>query len=268
MYWQDATEMLQQLFDYERVGLISDMDGTLSPIVPVPSDAAPTERNRDLLQQLHQHLALVAVVSGRAADDVRERVGLPELVYAGNHGLERWNNGEVQVAPAVQPYLSNLQAAIEAIKPQMPDGMWIEDKGATLSLHYRDVQNPAESADDFQPTLERIAGDHDLRVFRGRMIFELRPPLDMDKGTVFKQLIDEYDLEAALYTGDDTTDADALHMAQQLRRDGVCYSLAIGVESDETPDPVRDNADMMTRGVDDVEELLGWLLNCACHTDE
>ena len=75
MHWQDATEMLQGLFDYERIGLISDMDGTLSPIVPVPSDAAPTDRNRDLLQQLNRQLALVAVVSGRAADDVRERVG-------------------------------------------------------------------------------------------------------------------------------------------------------------------------------------------------
>lgn len=267
MYWQDATEMLQQLFDYERVGLISDMDGTLSPIVPVPSDAAPTERNRELLQQLNQHLALVAVVSGRAADDVRQRVGLPQLVYAGNHGLERWHDGAIEVAPAVEPYLSNLQAAIDDIKPQMPDGMWIEDKRATLSLHYRDVQNPAESADVFQPTLENIAEEHDLRVFRGRMIFELRPPLDMNKGTVFKQLIKEHHLEAALYIGDDTTDADALKMAQTLRRESVCYALAIGVESDETPDPVRDNADMMTRGVQDVEALLDWLLNCACHDE-
>jgi trehalose 6-phosphate phosphatase len=267
MHWQDATEMLQGLFDYERIGLISDMDGTLSPIVPVPSDAAPTDRNRDLLQQLNQHLALVAVVSGRAADDVRERVGLPDLVYAGNHGLERWRDGNVEVAPAVEPYLKNLQAAIDDIKQAMPDGMWIEDKGATLSLHYRDTTNPPKTANAFQPQLEDIADTHDLKVFRGRMIFELRPPLDMNKGTVFKQLVDEHNLAAALYIGDDTTDADALKMAQHMRQEKSCYSLAIGVESDETPDPVRNNADMMTRGVDDVEELLAWLLDSATHND-
>lgn len=263
IYWRDYRDSLKRLFDFERVGLITDMDGTLSPIVPVPDDAAPTTRNRQLLKALSASLALVAVVSGRAVDDLYKRVNLPELVYAGNHGLERWRDGEVVPTPQAADYRPNLEAVIEMLEPQLPDGMWIEDKRATLSLHYRDTANPTQTADAYATKLQTIAESHDLRVFEGRMIFELRPPLDIDKGTVFKQLIAEYDLQAALYLGDDTTDADALKMAQQLRQDNTCYALALGIESDETPQDVLTFADALIAGVSDVESFLDWLLTAS-----
>ena len=91
-------------------------------------------------------------------------------------------------------------------------------------------------------------------------MFELRPPVNIDKGSVFSDLIHTYKLDAALYLGDDTTDADALQMAQQLRHDGVCYSLGVGVESDDMPALVRDNADLLAVGVGGIEALLAWLL--------
>ena len=150
-HWQDAFEQIKQLFNYERVGLITDMDGTISPIVPVPSDAKPTEQNRSILQQLHKQLTLVAVVSGRAVADVRERVDLPELTYVGNHGLERWKNNQVILTPQAAPCRSNLEAAAAQIKTLMPTGMWVEDKQATLSIHYRDTENPQQTAQRFAP---------------------------------------------------------------------------------------------------------------------
>jgi len=257
--WQDNLPLLKKLFDYERIGLITDMDGTVSPIVPVPSDAAPTERNRHLLQQLHKQLALVAVVSGRAVDDVRQRVNLPELTYAGNHGLERWQNGKVVLAPQAKPYRPNLEKAADLIKNLMPDGMWVEDKQATLSVHYRDTEDPAETVEHYTPRFEEIALENDLKLFQGRMIFELRPPLDVDKGTIFKQLVEEFELDAALYIGDDTTDADALKMAQHLRQIYACYSIAVGVASDETPDVVTTSSDVLVSGVSGVESFLDWL---------
>lgn len=261
--WQDKLSVLEKLFDYERIGLITDMDGTVSPIVPVPSDAAPTEKNRDLLQKLYSQLTLVAVVSGRAVDDVRERVNLADLTYAGNHGLERWQDNQVVLAPQAKPYRPNLEKAQEQIKAMMPPGMWVEDKQATLSVHYRDTENPLETAEYYAPRFEEIAVANDLKLFQGRMIFELRPPLDVDKGTIFKQLIEEYALDAALYIGDDTTDADALRMAQHLRQEKVCYSIAVGVESDETPFVVTESSDMMVSGVSGVEDFLEWLSKAA-----
>lgn len=259
-HWQDAKNTLLKTFIAStRIGIITDMDGTLAPIVPVPSDAAPTDRNRALLEKLHTQVALVAVVSGRAAADVRERVNLPHLVYSGNHGLERWENGEVVVAPAVEPYLDALQRAKTAIEARQPSGMWVEDKSATLSVHYRNTDDPQQTAQDYLPVMHSIAREHDLRVFQGRMIFELRPPLEMHKGTVFQQLIDEHNLESAIFLGDDTTDADALKMAQTLRESGRVYALGVGVQSADTPSVVIESADLLVEGVPGVEALLSWL---------
>lgn len=261
MHWKHEKAKLWSLFDYHRVGLITDMDGTVAPIVPIPSDAAPTPRNRELLGQLNDYLALVAVVSGRAAADVRERVNLPQLTYAGNHGLERWQDGQVVVAPAAQPYVDNIQRAIAAIQPHISAGMFLEDKGATISVHYRNADDPDALRDRLFPVFEGIANDNDLKIFQGRRVFELRPPLEMNKGTVFKQLVEEYKLESAIYIGDDTTDADALKMAQTLRKAGKCYALGVGVESDDTPAVVLGSSDVLVSGVSDVEAFFAFLLD-------
>lgn len=263
--WQHGQDRLQQLFDYHRVGIITDFDGVLSPIVPKPDDAMPTPRNRELLEALQKHVTLVAAVSGRAVADVRKRVGLPDLVYSGNHGLERWQDGQVVVAPAVAPYVPNMQEAIREIKQHLPAGAELEDKGATVSIHYRNTADPAQVARDFATLFDRIAYERNLKVNRGRMVFELRPPLDINKGVVFKQLVSEHNLEAALYMGDDTTDADALNAARELREAGQCYALGIGVLSgEETPAIVQESADLTVSGsVSGVEELLAWLLDAA-----
>ncbi|MBN2469850.1 MAG: trehalose-phosphatase, partial [Anaerolineae bacterium] len=85
--WQADHPLLQALLRAARLGIITDVDGTISPIVDDPDAARVTPRNRELLAALAGHLALVAVVSGRAAGDVQARVNLPDLVYVGNHGL-------------------------------------------------------------------------------------------------------------------------------------------------------------------------------------
>ncbi|MFN8453024.1 MAG: trehalose-phosphatase, partial [Anaerolineae bacterium] len=82
-----------------------------------------------------------------------------------------------------------------------------------------------------------------------------------NKGTAFARLIAEYALAAAIYIGDDVTDADALIAAQSLRRGGTCYALGVGVESDDTPAVLQDNADLLVSGVSGVEALLDWLLS-------
>ncbi|MBN1681197.1 MAG: trehalose-phosphatase [Anaerolineae bacterium] len=264
MYWQDATaSLLHTLTGHNRLGLITDVDGTISPIVNQPDAAQVTPRSRDLLRALHGHLALVAAISGRAASDVQARVGLPELVYVGNHGLETWINGQVALAPAAAAYRPALEAALAAVRRQQLPGMLVEDKGATASVHYRQTADPPATAAAFTPVIESIAAQHDLRLYHGRMVFELRPPIDVNKGTAFVQLVTDHQLDAAVYLGDDTTDADALLAAQRLRADGSCFAVGLGVESEHTPQAVRDSADLFVRGVQDVETFLSWLLNTA-----
>lgn len=252
--------MLDQLLRQHRLGLVTDVDGTISPIVPDPEAAAVTPRSRALLRALQSVLALTAVISGRAAADVQQRVGVPGLVYVGNHGLERWEDGRLHLMPEVSRYRPALVAALTAVEAQQAPGMWVEDKGATLSVHYRQTDNPDQIEKSYTPIIRQIAHSHDLHFFRGRRVFELRPPLHANKGSALAQLVKEHALDGVLYLGDDTTDGDALKTARDLRRQEICYALGVGVLSDNTPLVVSREADLLADGVSGVEALLAWLL--------
>lgn len=262
MHWQDATATtLRKLIEQPRLGLITDVDGTISPIVAHPDDAQVTPRNRELLDALQDVLTLVAVISGRAADDISQRVGIPGLVYIGNHGLETWIDGEISIVPEARAYRPNLETVRDAIEPYILPGMILEDKGATLSIHYRRAEDPAAAAAQLEPVIRRLTEANDLRLHQGRMVSEIRPPVEVNKGTAFRYLVSEYALDAALYLGDDVTDADALRAARELRQDGTCYALALGVESKDTPSQVLDNSDLLLSSVQDVSEFFSWLFN-------
>jgi trehalose 6-phosphate phosphatase len=262
MHWS-TSPLLTNLVKHARLGLITDVDGTLSPIVDQPDAAQITPRCRALLRDLVHHLALVAVISGRAARDVQAMVDLPGVQVIGNHGLEWWHDGQVEIAPAATAYRPALEAAAAAVRARLVPGMLVEDKGATLSIHYRQTSDPAAAADRLAALLPAIASAHNLKVFRGNMIFELRPPVGIDKGSAFRRLIERHRLDAAVYLGDDTTDVDALRMARRLREDGACYALGLGVESDHMPPALRDQADLLLSGVQDVEAFLAWLLKAS-----
>jgi trehalose 6-phosphate phosphatase len=261
-HWQTAvSSTLQRVVGQLRLGLITDLDGTVSPIVDDPEAAQITPRNRELLHALQPHLALVAVVSGRTVVDVRDRVNLPGLIYVGNHGLEWWTGDQVKIAPEAQVYRPALEAALREIQSEQVAGLRIEDKGVTLSVHFRQTTDPHGFEAAYLPTIRSIAAQHGLKLVQGRMVFELRPPLDINKGSAFFRLVQHDRLDAALYLGDDTTDADALIMARRMRQDGTCDALGLAVVSDDTPESVRDSADLFLSGVSDVETFLSWLLS-------
>jgi trehalose 6-phosphate phosphatase len=243
-----------------RFGLVSDVDGTLSPIVDDPDAAQVTPRNRELLAALHQELALVALVSGRGAADVAARVGLPELIYVGNHGLERWAEGQAQVLPEAAAYRPQLVATKAKLEALIEPGAALEDKGASLTLHYRRHAQPALYANQHMPAFERIAQSQGLKLSTGRMVFEFKPPIEVDKGSSLRRLAAAHNLDAALYIGDDTTDIAALQAARSLRIEGACDAWGVGVQSEETPEGVAATADFSASSVSDVEALLAWLL--------
>lgn len=261
MDWRQATDTtLKALIETPKLGLITDMDGTVSHIVDVPDQAQITSRNKALLAELHEHLSLTAVVSGRAAADVSQRVGLPQLVYVGNHGFEWLRDGEINIAPEVAQYRPSLESVFQIAQERQIDGMRVEDKGATLSIHYRQTADPIAVQTIFEPLLTDLAEQHQLNLFQGRMVFEVRPPLEINKGTVFHQLVGHYQLDAAIFMGDDTTDADALLMTQQLRQNQHCQAWGFGVLAADTPAIVRESSDFWLYGVSDVESFLTWVL--------
>ena len=251
---------MRPLVGKARFGLVSDVDGTLSPIVENPDEARVSPRNLELLADLADELALVALISGRKAEDVSRRVGLPNIAYVGNHGLERWVKGKVELHAEAQAFLPALRAAREDLQSMDAPGVFLEDKGVTLSLHYRQNPSPENFVRENRAALETVAKRHGLQLSMGRKIFEFKPAIQIDKGSAFRQLVDEAELEAAIYLGDDNSDVAALRAARQLREAGICEAWGMGIQSDETPEEVEATADLLASGVSDVEAFLGWLL--------
>ena len=167
-----------------RAAILLDVDGTLAPIVPRPEDARVPPETQAELRRLHARYGLVACVSGRAGDDARRVVGVPELVYVGNHGLE--------LAPEAPVWAARLRQFLPRV-----DWPRIEDKGLSASLHYRD----ATDEEGAQAALAEVAAEARREGFTtrwGRKVLEVLPPLAADKGTAIRRLLEERRLDRAM----------------------------------------------------------------------
>ena len=245
-------------------GLLSDIDGTLSDIAPTPADAFVAEGIKESLRRLAARLALVAVVSGRAAEAGRTMVGVDELLYVGNHGMERLRGDQrtahsaaAASAGALARALAEIGAAVAA--SPLASVALVEDKGLTGTVHYRLAPDQAAALEILGPLVAEAAATHGLRVTTGRAILELRPPVHIDKGTAVADLLVEHGLGGAIFLGDDITDVDAFRAMTAARAGGAVETLAIGVVGPETPAAVRAAVDATVLGVEGVATLLAAL---------
>lgn len=265
-HWKVAVDSsLTPVLEVSRLGLITDMDGTISHVAETPEAAVVTPRNRQLLGTMVLMLPLVAAISGRSARDLQARIAIPGMIYIGNHGLERWQDGGRVLNENVRQYRKALAATLDKLRPHLTIGMWIEDKYATASIHYRLTPKPEQSADELALLVYEVAQEHGLMVTQGARLFEIRPPIVSNKGTALEDLVQEYQLDGLIYLGDDMTDIEAMEKGRKLRDLDICRVINIGVrakndESDEAQN-LRAMADLMVNNVNDVESFLGWLLN-------
>ncbi len=252
---------LRFVLEQRPCGLLTDIDGVLSPIAPTPDAAYVTPAARRHLQRLAERLNLVAAISGRAAADAARLVGLPQLIYIGNHGMEVWRNGVGQPLPLAQPFAAAIADVLREAEAQIkiPGVLW-ENKGVTASVHYRQTADPHAVQAELGVVLGALTAANGLRLTSGRMIWEIRPPLQIDKGVAVRSLVAEYGLRGAFFLGDDRTDADAFVVLRELRAAGTCATLAIGVVGPDTPSIVRETADVLVDGVAGVEQLLGQMV--------
>ncbi|HEV3049722.1 MAG TPA: trehalose-phosphatase [Longimicrobium sp.] len=196
-----------------RLALLLDFDGTLAPIVDRPELAAMPERTRRALERLMAMDGVtVAVVSGRGLADVRERADIPGIAYAGNHGMEIEGAGLHRIHPQAAGARPELEAVAAAIEPALEgiDGAFLEDKGLTLSIHYRLAPDHAEEVREI--VLEAAGGRAALAVTEGKMVIEVRPRVEWHKGRAVLFLLEQMQPPAdapVLYLGDDRTDEDA-----------------------------------------------------------
>ena len=125
------------------VAVLTDIDGTLAPIVPTPDMSEVSEELRDLLRRLSEKYLLVAGISGRKTEDAFDLIGLEDVLYFGNHGFEILRDGEVEVIPEALPYLERVEELEQLAREKLaPRGAFVEEKGITASVHYRNVPRP------------------------------------------------------------------------------------------------------------------------------
>ena len=241
--------------------LLSDYDGTLTPIVGRPRDAVLSQEVRDKLSALAKKSDFsVGIISGRSLAELRYMAAIEGIYYAGNHGLEIEGPALDYISPdaelgqaMIKDLAGQLAAALENIT-----GVIVEDKALSLSVHYRLVREEEQDAVAviFKRVISPLADAGKIKITTGKMVFEVRPPIDWDKGkavaSIRREIMSLLKLEEVLtvYLGDDTTDEDAFKALH--RPEG--WSIYVGQENPSSA------ADYYLNSTDEVEELLSRLL--------
>jgi len=243
--------------DPAHAAILTDVDGTLAPIALRPEEAAVPPRATELLAQLNEIYGLVGCVSGRRAEEARALVGLDDIAYAGNHGLELLLPGER--GPRLDPSLQGREReAADFISSQgvgsvADAGLRLEDKGPIQALHWRGAEDE-RAAEAHAHELGTAAGRAGLELRWGRKVLELRPPGGGGKDAAVAALLATDGITSAVYAGDDRTDLDAFRRLRELREEGELETaVCVGILSEEGPPEIAEEADLTVDGP------AGWL---------
>src|SRR6266496_2459061 len=214
-----ALDCVQEIAGHsDRLGVFLDYDGTLTPIVSHPQDAWLTDSMRQTLRELAGSLP-VAVLSGRDLHDVRRRVDIDGIVYAGSHGFDIAGPRRVRIQVAAE-FLPILDAAEKELGEKLADiaGVLLERKRFSIAAHYRQ----ADESGGIKVTRavnEVIARHRELRAITGKKVYELQPDIDWNKGKAVAWLLETLGLEQPevlpIYIGDDLTDEDAFRALEK-----------------------------------------------------
>jgi trehalose 6-phosphate phosphatase len=219
----------------DRLAVFLDYDGTLTPVVSHPEDAWLSDSTRQTLQSLAARVP-VAILSGRDLDDVRGRVHVDGIVYAGSHGFDIAGGGGLrrQLGAAYLPVLQTAETELREALDEIP-GAQLERKHFSVAAHYRNVNEN----DAFRVVLavDAVAARHpELRRIEGKKVYELLPRIEWDKGKAVMWLLEALGLEREnvrpIYIGDDNTDEDAFRAIEK-------HGVAILVSEQPQPTTAR-----------------------------
>lgn len=249
--------------DPGRAAVLTDVDGTLAAIAERPEGAAVPERASDLLRGLSERYGMVGCVSGRRAKEARRLVGVAEISYAGNHGLELLLPGEEEPQP--DPSLLGRERDAAEFAAGLGGGelaelgLRLEDKGPIQALHWRGAADERAAEARAQEIAAR-AGRAGLDARWGRKVLELRPVGGGGKDTAVAALLAADGVSAAVYAGDDRTDLDAFRRLRELRDEGELeLAVCVGVVSEEGPTQLGEESDLTVDGPGGWLEILGRL---------
>jgi trehalose 6-phosphate phosphatase len=241
--------------------VLTDFDGTISPIVANPHEARPLEGTGAVLAALARRFAEVAVVSGRSVPFLAEHLGIDpsadpdhRVRLVGLYGLEQsLGGGPVTRDPAAGAWQPAIDAAASTLRRDAPTGVLVEPKGLAVTVHWR---RAPEAEDWVADAVAAQVAESGLRAHPGRLSVELRPPLAIDKGSVVRDLAGS--CSAACYFGDDLGDLPAF-AALAAMGSGDLHSVSVAVLDPESDPAVAAAADVTVRGQDEALDALAWL---------
>lgn len=253
----DEWNEIKPLLKRGSVALFLDYDGTLTPIVAHPQLASLEAGRKKILEHLANKKNLrITIISGRPLEEIKRQVGVQGLIYVGNHGLEfegpsiRFVHPGAQTArPLMSELAERLKIALESFQ-----GVFVENKTISLSLHYRQLD--PDKAEEARAAFSHALAPYQrkIKVTEGKKVWEVRPLLPWNKGTAVEWLITWAKARASndvlpLYVGDDQTDEDAFKI---LKSKGITVKVA------ENGDDAS-QASYFIRSTDEVFELLNRL---------
>ena len=204
---------------------------------------------------------MLAIISGRDTQFLAPAFPTDRIVLVGNHGLEEQSDGKSRLVLEAAPYAETLERVAEsadALVDGIPSGASVERKRATVAVHVRRSTDPTAAANALRPRLADLAAANGLELREGRLVFELRPPISVDKGEVIDRLLARSGAGAVLFAGDDTTDVDAFSALKRWRGRRL-QTVAVAVRSSEAPPELLRDADLVVEGVPGIVELLSAL---------
>ncbi len=253
----DEGSGLAQHFVGRQPAVFLDYDGTLTPIRDRPEDAIISDSMRRAVQRLAERVH-VGVVSGRDRRIVQELMGLDNLTVAGSHGFDIWSpaGGSIQreEGASFESLLREMEVRLRAELADLP-GALVEPKKSSVAAHFRLVQEEQHSR--VKEIVDAILGEHpeELKITPGKMVFEIQPKLDWDKGKAVLYLLEALGLDrddvVPVYLGDDITDEDAFRALS-----GRGLSIFVGSADDPESANRTTAADYVLNTIEEVEEFL------------
>ena len=211
----------------KKIVFFLDYDGTLTPIVDRPELAVINEQMRKLVKKLCLKFT-TAIVSGRMREDVEKLAGVEGIFYAGSHGFDIQGIGVSMIQPKAKETIPVVDKVTGELKSALSDinGLIIEEKKFSVAVHYRLVKE--ERIHEIKEFVEKIVDENGaLRLMNGKMVFEILPAIDWNKGKAVRWIMKALNLSwedhAVFYIGDDTTDEDAFR-AVNSRGVGILVS--------------------------------------------
>jgi trehalose 6-phosphate phosphatase len=251
---------LRTVLEQRPLGLVFDIDGTLSTFARVPDEARLDAGVAELLEQVSQY-AHLAIITGRGLEDAVRIVNIDGLTYIGTHGLE-WSDGlpphhSVQLLSEARPYVKPGAYLLDYAEKELAtlQGLVIQRKHIGGTLHYRLARDPQYARARIFAALEEPARHVGMRLREGKRVVEILAPLNVNKGHGLRRFVERYGLRGVLFAGDDLTDLDAVLEIERLRREGLA-ALSVVVQYNDTPPEMLEHADIRVQHVAGMIELL------------